>query len=334
MTEDVQIIGGGVAACCCASLLSKAGYRVFADLAGRTGSPVLMLSEQTQLLLKDVFESECLFEGAIKITKRVVAWGQSSEVVVLPHSGLVISEKVLLNRLWPMLKVELSDNAGASHWRVVSSQRALPPAMQHEFGARTAATNAVKLSGSASPDSCWVESTTSGWLFLLPSGERSGSLISVGGSAETLLSESRLVANQITGLGLATGSFPAYPRTVTPLSGSRWIACGSAAVGFDPIAGEGAGHAVREGILASAVVRAAGRGGNEKDLLSHYSNRILSGFLRHLRDCCQYYAAMPGQWWETELDSMKRGIGWVQQELAGSSPSLFRLVGFELQSIV
>jgi hypothetical protein len=336
MPEHVHISGGGVAACCCAALLSKAGYRVFADAAGRAGSPVLMLSEQTQLLLRDVFDSKRLFEGATRITKRIVAWGQDSEAVVLPHSGLVMAENTLLSRLWPMLNTEMNqgemgERAEPGHWNIISSKRALPAVSQHEFGTRIASTNAVQLSDKASSDACWVESTGRGWLFLLPCGEKVGSLISVGGGAEALLAESRLVAGQITGLGMATGDFPAYPRVVTPLCGPGWIACGSAAVAFDPIAGEGAGNAVREGILASAVILAADKGESEKDLFSHYSNRVLSGFLRHLQECCQFYTAVRGPWWEAELDLMKSGIGWTQREFAAGSPSLFRLAGFELQ---
>jgi hypothetical protein len=301
---------------------------------------VLMLSEQTQLLLRDVFESNSLFEGATRITKRIVAWGQDNEPVVLPHSGLVMRENALLSRLWPLLKIERPDSemgeaAAPAQWNVVSSKLALPAVSQHKFGARIASTNAVDLTGQASSDACWVESTNSGWLFLLRCGEKKGSLISVGAAAEALLAESRLVARQIAGLGTATGNFPAYPRIVSPLCGGgvtdqSWIACGSAAVAFDPIAGEGAGNAVREGILASAVIRAADKGECGEDLFAHYANRVLSGFLRHLRECCRFYTAVQGPWWEAELGFMQRGIQWTQQELASGPPSPFRLVGFEL----
>jgi hypothetical protein len=316
--------------------LSKAGYRVRADIGGRAASPVLMLSDQTQLLLRDVFDSKPMFEGATKITKRIVAWGQDSKPVVLAHSGLVIAENTLLSRLWPALNIEMSESetrqaAAPGNWNVISSKRALPAVSQHEFGTRIASTNAVKLNDKASADACWVESTASGWLFLLPSGEKTGSLISVGASAEALLAKSHLVARQVTGLGTATGEFPAYPRIVTPLSGSGWIACGSAAVAFDPIAGEGAGNAVREGILASAVIRAAGNGESENELFAHYSNRVLSGLVRHLQECCHFYSAVQGGWWEAELELMKQGIRWAHGDLASGSPSRFRLVGFELQ---
>jgi hypothetical protein len=289
-----------------------------------------MLSEQTQLLLSDVFGGQQMFEGAARITKRVVAWGDS-EPVVLPHSGLVMAESTLLARLWPSVPLE-TDNSDSACWKVIASTQALTGVSQHEFGSRVASTNSIELASDASSDSCWVESVSNGWLFLIPCGARRGSLISVGASAETLLKESRLVAKQIGELGSSTGSFPAYPRIVLPLGGSGWIACGTAAIAFDPLAGEGAGNALREGILASAVIRAALQGGKAEDLLAHYSNRMLSGFLRHIQECRRFYTAVNGQWWQAEAALMKQGVDWAQASLASAPKTFFRLVGFELQA--
>jgi 2-polyprenyl-6-methoxyphenol hydroxylase-like FAD-dependent oxidoreductase len=333
MPEDVSITGNGVAACCAARLLSQAGYRIYAHPTPRLTSPVLMLSDQTQTLIRDVFGLAHLFNGAIPITTRVVLWGNSEKPVTLPHSGLVISESTLLDRLWNSVPLEPADCDHSTAWNVISSRAALPPVVQHEFGSRTASTNTVKLTGDAPDGTCWVESVADGWLFLIPSGTGTGSLISVGAGADKLLAQSRLVAKQIQSLGTSNGSFPAYPRLVTPLCATKWIACGTAAVAFDPIAGEGTGNAIREGILASAVIRASAPTGTGGNPLTHYSNRILSGFLRHLQDCCRFYETVPGPWWETELETMKRGVQWSQRELQSNSKSMFRLVGFELQNL-
>jgi flavin-dependent dehydrogenase len=176
-----------------------------------------------------------------------------------------------------------------------------------------------------------VESVSSGWLFLIPCGAGRGSLISVGAGAEELLAESRLVSGQIKRLGTSTGSFPAYPRIISPLGGQDWIACGTAAIAFDPIAGEGAGNALREGILASAVIRAA-EGGKPEDLMAHYSNRMVSGFLRHVQECTRFYTAVSGPWWEAEAEAMRLGVERAQEALTLQHRSFFRLVGFELQA--
>jgi hypothetical protein len=334
MFNEVQITGGGVAACCCAALLSKAGMRVFADLPGRGGSPTLMLSDQTQHLFTDVFGGGFVQQDAVKINKRLVRWGRDSETVTLPHSGLVVSEAALLARLWPTLKLQSGKCSEANHWNVISNKKDLPAVNEHKFGARIALTNSVELSAGASRDACWVESTDSGWLFLIPCGEGRGSLISVGAPADVLLTESRLVVDQITGLLESTGSFPAYPRIVSPLCAEGWIACGTAAIAFDPISGEGAGNAMREGILASAVIRSAAQGLPAADLLAHYSSRLVSGFLRHLQACCQFYTTGgSGGWWQAEVELMKLGMAQLPKEMLSNPTSLFKLVGFELQSI-
>jgi hypothetical protein len=290
-----------------------------------------MLSEQTQLLIRDIFGGEGLFEGAAKITKRIVAWGDGAEPVVLPHSGLVVSEAVLLDRMWPTIAAETGNCPDSADWKVIASRSALTDVSRYEFGSRMAFTNSIQLVEESSAESCWVESVKSGWLFLIPCGDHRGALISVGGSAEALLAESRLVAQQIHELGVATGKFPAYPQIASPLGGSGWIACGTAAVAFDPIAGEGAGNALREGILASAVIRAATQGACVEDLLAHYSNRMLSGFLRHIQECRRFYTAVSGPWWEAEAEWMRQGAEWVQNALRSQPRSFFQLIGFELQ---
>ena len=332
MPDDVLITGGGISACCCAALLNRdGGFRLFSDLAARGSSPMLMLSTQTQHLLRDVFGCEDLFVGAVQISRRVVLWGENGKPLVLPHSGLVMSEAVLSQRLRSHLNVEDMSLATAPAWTVLSSITPLSLSSQHQFGSRIASVNSVALSDDACAESCWVESVKDGWLFLIPCGAGTGSLISVGVSPNHLLAQSRLVCDQIHSLGHSIGSFPAHPRIVIPLYGERWLACGSAALGFDPIAGEGTGNALREGILASAVVKAMGKAGSPEELLCHYSNRMLSGFLRHLQECCRFYESVASGWWESELDSMRQGIRWAQQTLASYPAGRFRLLGFELQ---
>jgi len=48
------------------------------------------------------------------------------------------------------------------------------------------------------------------------------------------------------------------------LRGPDWLACGTAAVAFDPICGDGTAQAMREAILGCAVITAIGEGGDRK----------------------------------------------------------------------
>jgi hypothetical protein len=86
-------------------------------------------------------------------------------------------------------------------------------------------------------------------------GDHTGWLLAVGDRGETLLAGSRMVSGQIAEITGEPAEFPAHPRIVWPLCGPGWLACGTGALSFDPLCGVGSGHAVREAILAAAVLR-------------------------------------------------------------------------------
>ncbi len=217
------------------------------------------------------------------------------------HSAVVISEKDLIERLPAAPVVESA---------------AYPP--QLSFGTRMA--TAFPVANSVA-DACWIESVESGWLFLLP-----GWLLAVGDSP---LEQSQLVAAQIVSIGEAAGRFPAYPRISNTLCDVDWLAVGGAAMSFDPICGDGVGNAVREAILATAVIRA----GAAEDLLAHYRARLVAGFLKHLELCRPFYAACSGEWWRSELALLDKGIAWCREQLANALPFRYQLRDFDLHRI-
>ena len=105
-------------------------------------------------------------------------------------------------------------------------------------------------------------------------------------------------------------------------------------MGFDPLCGEGAGNAVREAILASAVIRAISRGFDPESLLANYSARLKLGFLRHLLMCHRFYrTGGTGIFWETEVTLLQQGIEWCQRELSTAPPPAYRLVDFDLVAL-
>ena len=327
------IRGNGIAACCCARLLQRQGcFAVVAD-AKRAKLPAILLSQSTQNLLTDVFQTADPFEGLPTIRKRIVAWGDA-EPIVLPHSAVVASEEVLLERLWAHVD-HVSDGAPLDPaWTVMTARPAndLPPQMQ--FGSRTAFVREVELRNEAERDACWVESVENGWLFLLASGNGKGSLISVGGRTEHLLQKSRLIAPQVRELEDKFFEFPAYPRILSSLCGKGWLACGTAAMSFDPLCGEGAGNAVREAILASAVVQSVLAGQAMEEILAEYSLRLMLGFLRHLEHCREFYRrGCSTAFWSSELALIEQGIAWTKTQLSEAPHPRFRLIGFGLERI-
>jgi hypothetical protein len=298
-----------VAACCCARLL---GARI--EPAERARVPILIVGNATQRLIADVFGREDLLAGLPRIEQRVVAWG--SDPVTVPHRAVLVSEQELISRLRPARGDDVE-------WIVRASKPLPVECVEQHFGTRMATASPVEMKGD--PQTFWVESLPAGWLFLLP-----GWLLAVGGQVDELLEESRLIANHIANRGAAGAAWPAHPRIVTPLSGSGWLSCGTAAVSFDPICGDGTGYAVREGILAAAVVRAVLSGGDPQDLGAHYTLRVIAGFRRHLELCREYYrTGGSGGWWHAELEALDRGISWC-----GPDPEFrYRLNGFSLEPL-
>jgi 2-polyprenyl-6-methoxyphenol hydroxylase-like FAD-dependent oxidoreductase len=145
------------------------------------------------------------------------------------------------------------------------------------------------------------------------------------------------VADQILEVEDTIGAFPAYPRILDPLYGigdgeASWIACGTAALGFDPICGEGVGHAIREAILVAAVIDAIANHFPVTEVLEHYSSRLLAGFFRHLTACQDFYsAARQSDWWDEELQLIKNGMQWTRDQMTKRKPPSYRLAGFDLE---
>jgi hypothetical protein len=291
-----------------------------------------MLSEQAIALIRDVFEQPDLFRSAPRIGKRVVAWGPGAEPLLMEHFAVVVSEDSLLDSIEPAIPAEGSPNQTAL-WTILAAKPLPAPAVEWCFGSRMAVAAPVTLKPNSPPGACWIESLENGWLFLVPDTPTSGWLLAVGEGTEALFRGSRIIAPQIGRLGLASGVFPAHARIATPLCGPGWLACGTAAIAFDPICGDGTGQAIREAILASAVIRAIRNGGCSSDLLSHYEARLTAGFRRHLSLCRGFYqSGGTSQVWRSEVEAIDRGIHWCDAKLRDHVGFRFQLRGFELEA--
>jgi hypothetical protein len=292
-----------------------------------------MLGESTQRLLLDVFGREDLFVGLPRILRRVVAWGRDCEPLTLPHSAVVVSEQELLGRIQQGLGQSEPMKCEDPDWTIFASAPLGASSVAHHFGSRFAAASPVGLRAKCDAETCWIESLESGWLFLLPDGKGTGWLLSVGNSVESDLEQSRLIKDQIVELGPSHGTFASHPRLAMPLSEPGWLACGTAALGFDPLCGDGIGNATREAILGSAVIRAAIDGGDVDSLVACYRARLLAGFKRHIALCFDFYrSGRAGSWWDKQLDDLERGLAWCSQEFSDRPVIRYRLNGFTLET--
>lgn len=336
--KSVSIRGGGIASCCCAHLLRRAGFLVTSQHSDRPKPPAIMLGETTQKLLEDVFESKNLLAGLHRIRRRAVLWGEGAGATMLPHSAVVVSEQALLDRIHGLLAASAEKEQEAAAWSIFAArptrEEAPPPSVEHHFGSRMAAASPVVLKNEEASDGCWIESLREGWLFLLPCDGRSGWLLSVGASPGTMLEQSRLVAGQISETGASAGRFPSHPHIADPLAAPGWLTCGTAAIGFDPLCGEGAANATREAILGTAVIRAASQGADVDAVVAHYAARLIAGFRRHLEVCREFYAAgYRGLWWDQQIADLDRGLRWSSQQLTRFPEFRYRLNGFALEAV-
>jgi hypothetical protein len=129
--------------------------------------------------------------------------------------------------------------------------------------------------------------------------------------------------------------FSAYPRIAFPLCGDGWLACGAAAMAFDPLCGEGTGNAARQAYLATAVVGAVRDDEPVEELLAHYTSRQMHGFLRHLQICLSFYQTGGStSFWQSETALLGQGIEWAERVLRESAkPATHRLIGRQLKPV-
>ncbi|MBT2187277.1 hypothetical protein [Sphingobium nicotianae] len=322
---NLTIRGSGVAAMSCAHLLGRAG--IAADLVPvhRPSVPAVMLSDPALALLRDVLALPDLFADKPRIDRRIVAWG-GAEALSLPHGAVVVSEADLDAAL------ALPSAAIARADMTLHTAAPFPAGTLRRFGARTAGTAAVTLRFPEDRSACWIEAVREGWLFLIPAGEGDAAwLLGIGASIERLVALSRHVAARLDQVNIASAQFEVCPRILTSLQGEDWLACGTAAIAFDPICGDGTAQALREAVLAAAVITAWRDGGDPAALRTHYESMLIATMRRHLRLCADFYrSGGTGPWWDAQMASLADGFDWCTARLATLPEPRYQLQDFRL----
>ncbi|SDF05835.1 hypothetical protein [Terriglobus roseus] len=336
MSALVCMEGDGIASVCLTRLLRDAGVACIGEKTQRPKVAAILLSQATQYLLHEIFPiadaGDALYAGFLPIRRRIVLWGNAKEAVSFPHLGLVAPEDVLLERLWDQTSFDRNhvESEGCA-WKIktLGSNASIESALR--VGERYAHIAVAQLLPTAPDDACWVESTTNGWLFLLPRGEGQATLMAVGDTPQVLLQDSRLISHQLDSVTPTSALVPASSQLALTLTEPGIIACGSAAMSFDPLCGEGAGNAIREAFLAAAVIRAGLAGHPIAELAEHYESRLCLGFARHLEVCLQFYqSGGTSDFWREQVDVLNKGAQYLSTLLTQASPPRYRLVGRDL----
>ncbi|WP_241241956.1 hypothetical protein [Sphingobium algorifonticola] len=307
-------------------MLRRAGVAVTIDPVVRQAVPAILLSDPALALIRDVFGDSSLFTDRPRITHRRVSWGGSG-LALVPQGGVLISE---------------ADMAAALPLPSGTTQRAhpdftlhmappFPSGETHRFGARAA--TAVAVTVNAPEAASWVEAVDDGWLFLIGGGDGPAWLLAVGAPLALLLGQSRHVAPLCHAVQTESATFDTCPRILPALAGDGWLAGGTAALAFDPICGDGTAQAVREAILASAVLVAIAQGGDPQALRHHYDSMLLAAMRRHLALCIPFYqSGGTGIWWQAQVTALTQGHQWCTARLAHTPEPQYVLRGFALVS--
>lgn len=296
--------------------------------------PAILLGTQTMTLLRDLSPATAPLPNGWSIERRVVQWGDAREAISVPHLATAVAEGDLVAAISAGLQADRIVAETPPSWRIVTRGRG-DEAPSTTYGRRMATSQRVRLQNPADARSCWAESTAAGWLFLMPFGESEASLIVAGYDPAATMETSRLIMPrvEITSPGLCAVRIA--PRISQRLCEEGLILTGSAAMRFDPLCGEGAGHALREAYLAVAVVRAASRGESVVDLVQHYETRLRHAFLRHLQVCDSFYGSGgDSEFWHEERAALQEGIRELAQQLDNTSPTQFRFSDLDLEPVI
>jgi len=328
----VLIRGGGVSVATAHRLLRCEAF----EMAGAgefvpPPAPVIMLSESALGLLRDIFERPTLFCDKVAVERRIVAWGDG-QPAILPHSAIILSGAELSVELaMPALAIAPDDEI----FFTLHGVSPFPDESRRFFGHRTAMAASIDLCPRADERACHVEAVASGWLFLIPCGPRKAWLLGVGDTLDVLLAQSRLVSAQVDAVGPVAARFETAPRMLDALAGPDWLACGTAAVAFDPICGDGTAQSARAALLAAAVIAGIRESGGDDRartaLLGHYRSMLLAAMRRHLQISLPFYrSGGTSPWWREQAAAAAEGYDWCTAQLARMPEPAFVLRGTRL----
>jgi flavin-dependent dehydrogenase len=317
--RSVVVRGSGVAALTCARLLDIQGWSVRLEQGAPARRLHLLLGEATAGLLAALWNDPLLLAGAHPVRERAVSWGSASGADTVPAPGVAIGANELVRRLAARLRLPSAAPDAAA--LIVDAQPGSPEsagaaAPMRAFGRRHAWVAQAMLRAESRPDLCVMETVGDGWVFLLPVGAGRASLQFVAIPSITPLpapnhavAATRTIRKAIDGIGAWSDPMPCMPRARLPPACPGRIAVGEAALAFDPVSGDGVGHALRGAVLAATSLHAIANGAPIAECLDGYASTLRRAMAHHLKTCLALYGAAPrGPGWRDEVSAMAAGV--------------------------
>lgn len=298
----------------------------------------LMLGAQTAHLLAALWDEPLLFADAHRIRRRAVAWGKAPDAELLPAPGIVVGADDLANRLAALSPPsDAFTEAAAACWTIDAGAGAIGPHApdpMRAFGRRQARVARVSLKPAALDDQCIMEGTANGWAFLAPfaPGHASLQFVSALSPEDTPVSQqviagSRLIREAVADAGGWSAPMPCMPRLGNTLAAPGRLAVGEAALGFDPISGDGVGHALRGTVLAAKTLGEITDGTDPSECLDRYAATLRRALLQHVDICLSLYGDAPDACdWSGELETMRSGAANLRQSAAATQRDFDRTI--------
>ena len=360
MRGRVVVDGAGVAGLTCARLLADRGWDVIVLDRGRGAAPSIVLNQLTLTLLGTLWGHHNLLDGAHPLTERRIRWGSGSPMQRVEQLSAAVDGHQLINRLRVRLvqthsgRVQILERplaapaADQGHngpvWVIDATGRGptsggpshRPPSFR-SFGRRVILAANAPLRKPANPHACWMETVPNGWVFLAPLGHGRGMLqamVAARPADEALALTDAVAATAcihglVDGLASPVTTFDAAPRLRQPIGEAGWLPVGEAAMRLDPVSGYGVTYAIREAILASAVIDAAGTVPSSHGHLTHYQRRLRDAFVGHLDVCIRLYSAgLASPTWNQEIKPMRQAVEAARRTAAPTYR--YRLTGTRL----
>ena len=282
----------------------------------------VLLSEATARLLAALWGDPLLLAGTHPIRERAVSWGAAPDVDVLPAPGIAIDVDDLIQRLAEGLCLPLgaADAASDAAWIVDTRPGSIGPSdadpPMHAFGGRHAWISQVELRTDSRHDLCVMESVADGWAFLLPTGGGFASLQFVSipscvppSSPAEVGAATRVIRDAIGKFGAWSDPIPCMPRVRLPPARAGRLAVGEGALAFDPISGDGVGHALRGVVLAATTLHEIVSGEEIAECLNDYANTLRRAMVQHIQTCIGLYRdASLAAAWQEEIGAMEAGL--------------------------
>lgn len=307
LPPTILIRGEGIAGLTASHLLSRCGFAVQIEQGLPKPSPFILLTETTQWMLNDCWQlTESWWSTAFNIRQKQVI-DKKGLKHLLPFSAKVVSQKKLQNTLQSILRKDhrsitwhKANQAPASEFEWTLNAIPKDTDIYTDFGSGIIISMiASSVGNNQQRQQCYMIEETKGWLFIFPINEKK-ICIQMMQTADKDYSIAHItqIIYKNTGLSVVISNtsvniFSCSPKISNTLFSDNEIKIGRAAARYDPIGGDGAGHAIRSAVWAAKIIIAACQRNDVSKMLQHYSVSLNTHFYKHLETRASFYFPHP-----------------------------------------